>query len=128
MKNITVMLKPASSACNMRCRYCFYADVSSLRDCPSYGIMSAEVRERVIKNIFAGLKPGDRLNLAFQGGEPTLAGLPWFRALAEQVKELSRGIRVVGEAQLDGRRAHQVNGRGGDHLDRRDVGDVPRGR
>ena len=94
MKNITVMLKPASSACNMRCRYCFYADVSSLRDCPSYGLMTAEVRERVINNIFASLAPGDRLNLAFQGGEPTLAGLGWFRALTEQVRAIGKGVRV----------------------------------
>ena len=102
MRNITVMLKPASSACNMRCRYCFYADVSSLRDCPSYGVMTKEVREQVVRNIFAGLKPGDRVNLAFQGGEPTLAGLPWFRAMAEQVRELSRGIRVSWSLQTNG--------------------------
>ena len=102
MKNITVMLKPASSACNMGCRYCFYADVSSLRDCPSYGIMTDEVRERVIGNIFACLAPGDRLALAFQGGEPTLAGLDWFRAMTEQVRLLSKGIRVSYSLQTNG--------------------------
>lgn len=102
MKNITVMLKPASSACNMRCRYCFYADVSSLRDCPSYGLMTAEVRERVIENIFASLAPGDRLNLAFQGGEPTLAGLGWFRALTEQVRTIGKGVRVSYSLQTNG--------------------------
>ena len=67
MPPLSVMIKPVSSACNMRCRYCFYADVSSLRDCPSYGIMSAQVREQVIRNIFAGLKPGDRLYVYTDG-------------------------------------------------------------
>ena len=40
MKQLSVMLKPASSLCNMRCKYCFYADVSSLRDVSSYGPVS----------------------------------------------------------------------------------------
>ena len=102
MKNLTVMLKPASSACNMRCRYCFYADVSSLRDCRSYGIMTEEVLEKVLDNIFSSLAPGDRLNLAFQGGEPSLAGLGFFRKLAEQVKARSRGIRVSYAFQTNG--------------------------
>ena len=31
MKQLTVMLKPASSLCNLRCSYCFYDDISSLR-------------------------------------------------------------------------------------------------
>ena len=35
MKHLSVMFKPASSLCNMRCKYCFYADVSSLRDVTS---------------------------------------------------------------------------------------------
>ena len=102
MKNLTVMLKPASSACNMRCRYCFYADVSSLRDCPSYGVMAEEVRERVLENIFSSLAPGDRLNLAFQGGEPTLAGLEWFRKLTAQAEALGKGIHITYALQTNG--------------------------
>jgi len=102
MKNITVMLKPASSACNMRCRYCFYADVSSLRDCRSYGVMTQATLERVLDHIFDSLAPGDRLNLAFQGGEPTLAGLPFFRSLTELVARRSRGIRVSYALQTNG--------------------------
>lgn len=102
MKNLTVMLKPASSACNMRCRYCFYADVSSLRDCRSYGVMSEEVRERVLENIFSALAPGDRLNLAFQGGEPTLAGLNWFRKFTAQAEALGKGIHISYALQTNG--------------------------
>ena len=32
MKQYNVMLKPASSLCNLRCRYCFYCDVADLRE------------------------------------------------------------------------------------------------
>ena len=102
MKNLTVMLKPASSACNMRCRYCFYADVSSLRDCRSYGIMAEDTLKRVLDHIFSSLAPGDRLNLAFQGGEPSLAGLDFFRNLVEQVKVRAKGIRVDYAFQTNG--------------------------
>ena len=37
MPPITVMLKPASGLCNMRCRYCFYADEMAHRTTESYG-------------------------------------------------------------------------------------------
>lgn len=42
MKQYNVMLKPASSLCNLRCRYCFYCDVADLREVRSFGIMTDE--------------------------------------------------------------------------------------
>ena len=87
MKQLSVMLKPASSLCNMRCRYCFYADVSSQRAVASYGLMQPETARAILANLFADLEPGDRLTLAFQGGEPTLAGLGFFEDLVEEVQK-----------------------------------------
>lgn len=102
MKNLTVMIKPASSLCNLRCRYCFYADVSSHREQGSYGLMKQETADRVIGNIFSGISAGDRVTIAFQGGETTLAGLPFFRHFAEEAS------RKKGNAQLQF--ALQTNG------------------
>ena len=79
MKNLTVMIKPASSLCNLRCKYCFYADVSSAREIRSFGVMKDDVTEKVLSNIKKDLEPGDNITFAFQGGEPTLAGLAYFR-------------------------------------------------
>lgn len=90
MKQISVMIKPASSLCNMRCRYCFYADVSSLREEPSFGIMDSCALTRIIDNIFVDLDAGDTLTLAFQGGEPTLAGLDYFRLAVDAVAHQNR--------------------------------------
>lgn len=73
------MLKPASSLCNMGCKYCFYADVASSRCTTSYGIMTENTAEAIISSIYSELAPEDRVHFAFQGGEPTLAGLPFFR-------------------------------------------------
>ena len=44
MKQLSVLIKPASSLCNMRCSYCFYADVAENRALPSYGLMSEVIR------------------------------------------------------------------------------------
>jgi uncharacterized protein len=78
VKRLNLLIKPASSLCNMRCRYCFYTDVGAHRELPSYGIMRGETARRVIDNTFADLAGGDEITFAFQGGEPTLAGLAWF--------------------------------------------------
>ena len=75
MKNLNVMIKPASSLCNMRCKYCFYADVASHREICSHGVMSEDTADRILANLRAELNEGDRVCFTFQGGEPTLAGL-----------------------------------------------------
>ena len=45
MKQLTLLIKPASSACNMRCRYCFYADEARHRETGNRGIMTKETRD-----------------------------------------------------------------------------------
>ena len=42
MKYFSMLIKPASSLCNLRCRYCFYCDVAENREIPSYGVMNEE--------------------------------------------------------------------------------------
>ena len=49
MKNVNLLIKPASSLCNLRCRYCFYADVSDNREVKSMGVMSRETAGALIK-------------------------------------------------------------------------------
>ena len=43
MPPLSILVKPASSACNLRCAYCFYADEASNRAVSSYGRMSPQV-------------------------------------------------------------------------------------
>ena len=70
MKQISILIKPASSLCNMRCSYCFYADVSSLRQVRSFGVMERETVTRMLGNVYAGMSRGDEVTFAFQGGSP----------------------------------------------------------
>lgn len=48
MKNISIMIKPASSLCNMKCRYCFYTDVVHQREICSYGMMSLDTVNMIL--------------------------------------------------------------------------------
>ena len=74
VKHLSIMIKPVSSACNMACRYCFYADVAKNREQASFGVMTAEMTDRLLEHVRADLSPGDSVTFAFQGGEPTQIG------------------------------------------------------
>ena len=93
MKDVSIMLKPASSACNMRCKYCFYHDVASERDIASFGAMSEDVACAVIDSAFE-LADGGSVYFAFQGGEPLLRGKDFFRFFFDRVNN-SKGKSAV---------------------------------
>lgn len=102
MAYYSFLIKPASSLCNLRCRYCFYADVSARRSVPSYGLMSREVMEAVLKKIYGELKAGDEVAFSFQGGEPTLAGLAFFQSFVEAANRENPGIHPHYSIQTNG--------------------------
>lgn len=76
MPPLSIMLKPASSLCNLRCQYCFYADEAAHREQASYGIMSEDTLEAILKRTLAFAEGS--CTIVYQGGEPTLAGLDFF--------------------------------------------------
>lgn len=86
----------------MRCSYCFYADITRRRSMPSYGCMSQETARAIVDSVCSDLQPGDRLTLAFQGGEPTLAGVSFFEDLCRYVKEEHASIHVEYALQTNG--------------------------
>lgn len=102
MRELEIMLKPASSLCNLRCSYCFYEAVAGERAVPSQGVMSPETAGAVLEHIFGDLEPGDRVGFAFQGGEPTLAGPGFFRDFIRRAEELNRGCEVSYRLQTNG--------------------------
>lgn len=104
MKHVSLLIKPASSLCNLRCRYCFYADVAANRDIPSFGFMTAATRDAVIRNAFAALDDGDEVTFAFQGGEPTLVGLGWFQDFVAEVRRQPARVTVHYALQTNGTR------------------------
>ena len=102
MKHISVLIKPSSSLCNIKCRYCFYNDISSIREVNSYGKMTKEFAKIMINQIYVDLEDGDILSLAFQGGEPTLAGLSFFKSFIAHVKSQEKQVQVNYAIQTNG--------------------------
>ncbi len=81
-----MMIKPASSACNLACTYCFYRDSAAKRAVPDRGFMTDAVTEAIIAKC---LEEAEHCSFMFQGGEPTLAGLPFFRRFVLTVNRLN---------------------------------------
>jgi uncharacterized protein len=87
----------------MRCKYCFYADEMSNRERGSYGIMTLETLEAVVKKAIEASRRDGFVGFMFQGGEPTLAGLDFYRALVELIKKYNTyGLRVNLGLQTNG--------------------------
>lgn len=85
MGTVSAMIKPASSACNLRCRYCFYADVAASREVAGHGMMKAETGALLAQRLAEACGFSGDAHISFQGGEPTVAGLGWFRAFAAEM-------------------------------------------
>jgi uncharacterized protein len=88
----SVLVKPVSAACNLRCTYCFYHGRSSdpYRS-QTHRLMSEEVLQSFLRQYMplAGRNP----SFGWQGGEPTMAGLDFFR----QVVHLQQRFGVSGQ-------------------------------
>lgn len=94
MKHFIIMLKPVSALCNLRCKYCFYFDLATMRENPSFGRMQIQTVEKMLGHMDASLQEGDHVTFSFQGGEPTLAGLDFFIKFTQMVSRWYPSIRV----------------------------------
>ena len=101
MRAISVMTKPASGLCNMKCDYCFYCDEAANRQQANYGLMEESTLKNVIRRTLTHVT--DDYSLAFQGGEPTLRGLPFFEKAVAYTKQYNRnGARIHFALQTNG--------------------------
>jgi uncharacterized protein len=73
-----------------------------MRDVASYGIMKKDVACAIIANIYADLDDGDSITFAFQGGEPLMAGLDFFKTFAAEVKSQPVNAKVNWALQTNG--------------------------
>lgn len=84
-RNINVLIKPSSGLCNLRCRYCFYHSPKLNPDTDEHGFMKRETADKLIDRAFEYASQG--VVFAFQGGEPTLCGLDFYRYFIETASE-----------------------------------------
>lgn len=79
----------------MRCHYCFYRDEQQNRSTSEDCMMTLQTAETLIRRCFAELEPGGFVSFAFQGGEPTLAGLDFFRFFTQTVRKYNQKCVTV---------------------------------
>ncbi len=95
-----VMAKPTGAICNLDCRYCYYLDKKSL-----YPDDSFRMPEHVLENYLRQMLESQTtsvVRLAWQGGEPTLMGLPFFRRVAALAEGFARkGQRIEHSLQTN---------------------------
>ena len=88
MPPLYLLIKPSSGMCNLQCDYCFYCDETKNRENASYGFMSESTMEQVVKKALEAAQGS--CTFAFQGGEPTLIGLPFYRRVMEMQREYNK--------------------------------------
>lgn len=93
MKKIeTVLIKPASSLCNLDCDYCFYKDEAAHRSQACTPVMNEETIRSILLNF---LPAAETLSVCFQGGEPMMAGLDWFKRFVAIAAEMNEKGKTV---------------------------------
>lgn len=96
-----VMAKPTGSRCNLRCDYCFFLEKSALYSGSDERMPDSVMEAFVRQTIQAQQMPF--VTLAWQGGEPTLMGLDFYRrALAIEKEALPAGWQVERTMQTNG--------------------------
>ena len=96
-----IMTKPIGPICNLDCKYCFYLEKEKLYPGTKKWEMSGEVLERYVREYIAA-QPGDEVHFAWQGGEPTLLGLEFFRRVVELQRKFAGGKTIANALQTNG--------------------------
>jgi uncharacterized protein len=100
--NFFVMVKPIGPVCNLDCTYCYYLHKKTLFREKEPWRMSIATLERFIRQ-YIQYQPGPVIHFSWQGGEPTLLGLEFFKKIIHYqklycppVKQISNSIQTNG--------------------------------
>ncbi|WP_087024010.1 anaerobic sulfatase maturase [Thaumasiovibrio subtropicus] len=89
-----VMAKPSGSVCNIDCHYCFYLEKEKLYpDRQAQWRMSDETLETYVRQQIEA-QPGPHVEFAWQGGEPTLMGLPFYERVIALCEKYGKGKTI----------------------------------
>ena len=100
-----IMTKPNGPRCNIDCSYCYYLEkVKQFPDEKKFRmtdvVLEAYVQQMIETSIEAGMP---EVNFAWQGGEPTMLGVGYFRSIvALQNKHAPAGLKVTNAIQTNG--------------------------
>lgn len=96
----SLLIKPASADCNLACSYCFYLDHASFYPETARHRMSEAVLAATIRGYLATAQP--TYQFGWQGGEPTLLGVDFFRRAVQYQQRFGRsGASVANGLQTN---------------------------
>ncbi len=96
-----VLSKPTGATCNLDCTYCFFLSKEKLYPNSRFR-MSDDLLETYIRQVIESQRVPE-VTIAWQGGEPTLMGLDFFKRAIEYVKKYARpGVSVQHTMQTNG--------------------------
>ncbi len=96
-----VMTKPIGPICNLDCKYCFYLEKEKLYAGERKWAMADDVLEAYIAQ-YIRAQPGGTVSFAWQGGEPTLLGVDYFRGVVELQAKYADGRKIENALQTNG--------------------------
>jgi uncharacterized protein len=96
-----IMTKPIGPICNLDCKYCFYLEKENLYPETRHWAMPAETLEQYIREYIAA-QPLDDVHFAWQGGEPTLLGVDFFRTVVSLQEKYANGKTIHNALQTNG--------------------------
>lgn len=96
-----VMTKPVGPVCNLDCRYCFYLEKERLFPAGGSFRMSDDVLDAYVRRYIAEQSSAE-IHFAWQGGEPTLLGVDFFRKAVSLQRKYAAGKTVLNAIQTNG--------------------------
>lgn len=105
-----VMVKPRGPLCNLACKYCYYLPKTHLYPDSDFRMSHALLAEFTRQMITA--QPGNQVTFTWQGGEPTLMGLDFFKEAVRLQKQFApEGMEVFNILQTNGTTLNPAWGR-----------------
>lgn len=98
-----MMAKPTSFRCNLKCKYCFYLEKEDLLtecDTNQPEVMSDATLKRYIRDYIES-QQADTIDFSWQGGEPTLAGLDFYRKAVAYQRQYANGKTITNSFQTN---------------------------
>lgn len=96
-----VMLKPAGSLCNLRCRYCYYLEKGRLYEHADSQVMSDVLLEKFVREYMESQTTPEVL-FTWHGGEPLLRPIRFYERALQLQRQYARGRRVSNSIQTNG--------------------------
>ena len=100
-RSFSVIVKPTGAACNLSCEYCYYREKDALYPPTASRRMSDAVLESFTRQYIES-QPQGEVVFSWQGGEPTLLGVQFFRRAVEIQKRYADGQPVANTLQTNG--------------------------